>query len=67
MGSIFTNKRIESQLILGAEMMADQDKDTKNIRVETLEQSDTEESYRQLKWTIVATVLGLAIVAYFNL
>lgn len=48
-------------------MMADQDKDTKNIRVETLEQSDTEESYRQLKWTIVATVLGLAIVAYFNL
>ena len=67
MGSIFTNKRIESQLILGAETKADQDKDTKNIRVETLEHSDTEESYRQLKWTIGVTVLGLAIVAYFNL
>ena len=47
--------------------MADQDKDTKNIRLETLEHADTEESYRQLKWTIGATVLGLALVAYFNL
>lgn len=49
--------------------MADQGqyKDTKNIRVDTLEHSDTEESYRQLKWTIRVTVIGLALVAYFNL
>ncbi|MFT7652117.1 MAG: hypothetical protein ACI9UU_001224 [Candidatus Azotimanducaceae bacterium] len=46
--------------------MVDQDKDTKNIRVETLEHSDNEESYRQLKWTIGVTLVGLALVAYFN-
>ena len=41
--------------------------ETENVKVETLEHADTEESFRQLRWTIGVTVVGLAVVAYFTL
>lgn len=46
--------------------MEEQDKPEEE-KIETLEHADHEESFRQLWWTIGATVLGLAIIAYFYL
>ena len=31
----------------------------------SLEHLDSKESFRQLRWSIVVTLLGLAILAYF--
>ena len=45
--------------------MEEQNKDKETARLTTLEHSDTEESFRQLWWTIGVTVVGLATVAYF--
>jgi hypothetical protein len=43
--------------------MEKQNSDNENVDFTTLEHSDNEESYRQLWWTIGATVLGLVVVA----
>lgn len=37
------------------------------VKFESLEHSDNKESLRQLWWTIGATVIGLALIAYFYL
>jgi hypothetical protein len=50
--------------IRGANEMGDQDNDSKNVHIETLEHSDTKESFRQLLWTIGVTVVGLALIAW---
>lgn len=47
--------------------MEEQNNDNENVEFATLEHSDTEESYRQLRWTIVALVVGLAAVAIYFL
>ena len=47
--------------------MEEQNNDNENVEFTTLEHSDTEESYRELRWTIVALVVGLAVVACFYL
>ncbi len=47
--------------------MEEQNNDKENVEFLTLEHSDTEESYRQLRWTIVALVVGLAAVAIYFL
>ena len=47
--------------------MEEMNKNKENVEVETLEHSDTEESFRQLRWTIGVTVVGVALVAYFYL
>lgn len=47
--------------------MEEQNNDKENVEFATLEHSDTEESYRQLRWTIVALVVGLAAVAIYFL
>lgn len=45
--------------------MEEQNNESENDQLATLEHSDNVESFRQLRWTIVATVVGLAIVAVF--
>jgi hypothetical protein len=47
--------------------MEEQNNDNENVEFATLEHSDTEESYRQLRWTIIVLVVGLAAVAFFYL
>jgi len=48
--------------------MEEQNNDKENVEFLTLEHSDTEESNRQLRWSIVALVVGFAaIVVYFLL
>jgi len=47
--------------------MEEQNNDNENVEFATLEHSDTEESFRQLRWTIVAAVVGLAVVAIYYL
>jgi hypothetical protein len=47
--------------------MEEQSNDNENLEFPTLENSDNEESNRQLRWTIVALVVGLAAVAFFYL
>lgn len=47
--------------------MEEQNKDNEDVKFPTLEHSDTEESFRQLWWTIGVTLVGLAAVAYFYL
>ena len=39
--------------------------DKKAEQIGSLEHTDVKESLRQLRWTIVVTALGLAILAYF--
>ncbi len=47
--------------------MEEQNNDNENDEITTLEHSDTEESNRQLRWTIVALVVGFATIAIFYL
>ena len=47
--------------------MEEQNNDNENVEFVTLEHSDTEESYRQLRWSIVALVVGFAAVVVFYL
>ncbi len=47
--------------------MKEQNNDNENVELSTLEHSDTEESFRQLRWTIGMTVVGLAVIAFFYL
>ncbi|NIO43418.1 MAG: hypothetical protein GTO41_26650 [Burkholderiales bacterium] len=47
--------------------MEEKNKDTESVKFESLEDSDTKESLRQLWWTIGVTLLGLALLAYFYL
>ena len=47
--------------------MEEQNNDNENVEFLTLEQSDNEESNRQLRWTIIALVVGLAAIAVFSL
>jgi len=48
--------------------MEEQNNDNENVEFLTLEQSDNEESNRQLRWSIVALVVGFAAtVVYFLL
>jgi hypothetical protein len=47
--------------------MGEQESDTEDPKVQTLEHADSEESFRQLRWTIAVTVIGVALVAYFYL
>ena len=47
--------------------MEEQNNDNENVEFLTLEQSDNEESNRQLRWTIIAFVVGLAAIAVFSL
>jgi hypothetical protein len=45
--------------------MEEQNNDKENVEFTTLEDSDVEESNRQLRWTMVAFVVGLAATAIF--
>lgn len=61
-----------SALILGGlgercKKMNDQKDDAEEVKYGSLEHSDAGESLRQLWWTIGATLIGLALVAYFTL
>ena len=47
--------------------MKEQNADNENVELTTLEHSDNKESFRQLRWTIGATVVGLAVIAIFYL
>ena len=47
--------------------MNDQKDDAEEVKYGSLEHSDAGESLRQLWWTIGATLIGLALVAYFTL
>lgn len=47
--------------------MGEEKNDTDYVKVETLEHSDTEESFRQLWWTIGVTVVGVAVLALLYL
>ncbi|NIO39831.1 MAG: hypothetical protein GTO41_06345 [Burkholderiales bacterium] len=47
--------------------MKEQNNGNENGELATLEHSDTKESFRQLWWTIVVTVVGLAVIAFFYL
>ena len=47
--------------------MEEQKDDNEKVEFVTLEHSDDEESYRQLRWTIAALVVGLAAVAIYFL
>ncbi len=47
--------------------MEEQHNDNENTEFATLEHSDNEESFRQLRWTIVALVVGLAVIAIYYL
>lgn len=47
--------------------MEEQNDDNDNVKLTTLEHSDTEESFRQLWWTIGVTVVGLIVVSLFYL
>jgi hypothetical protein len=47
--------------------MTDPHEEREPARTGSLEQTDMGESLRQLWWTIGATVVGLAVIAYFTL
>ena len=46
--------------------MEEQNNDKENVEFTTLEDSDAEESNRQLRWTIGAFVVGLSATAIFE-
>ena len=48
--------------------MEEQNNDNEDVEILTLEHSDTEESHRQLWWSMVALVVGfVAVVLYYLL
>ncbi len=47
--------------------MKEPDNDTQVGELGSLEQSDTQESLRQLWWTIGVTLAGIALMAYLYL
>jgi hypothetical protein len=47
--------------------MSEPNRDGEPAKSGSLEQTDMGESLRQLWWTIGATVVGLALIAYFTL
>jgi hypothetical protein len=47
--------------------MSEPSDESKAVNTGSLENTDMGESLRQLWWTIGATVVGLALIAYFTL
>ena len=41
--------------------------DSDEVKLDSLEHTDTRESLRQLWWTIAVLVIGLALIAFFTL
>ena len=47
--------------------MEEKNKDDENVEFLSLENSDNEESARQMRWTIIALVVGLGSIVLFYL
>ncbi|NKB99909.1 MAG: hypothetical protein GKR90_15615 [Pseudomonadales bacterium] len=47
--------------------MTEENDQEEKVTIETLEHADTEESYRQLWWTIGVTAVSLGIISYVYL
>ena len=45
--------------------MSEKESETEDVQVDSLEHSDSEESLRQLWWTIGLTVAAIGVMAYF--
>jgi hypothetical protein len=48
----------------GGEHMSEDQEQNEKATIETLEHADTEESYRQLWWTIGVTAICFGIIVY---